>query len=66
MAVFTLTDLLHGFAFHDINFCYSALIIQLMNGAEVEMLLSDRWTFQADRGYHEYRMYELLNMQIRK
>jgi len=42
MAVFTLTDLLHGFAFHDINFCYSALIIQLMNGAEVEMLLSDR------------------------
>jgi len=42
MAVFTLTDLLHGVALHDINFRYSALIIQLMNGAEVEMLLSDR------------------------
>jgi len=40
--VSTLTDLLHGVTFHDINCCYSALIKQLMKGAEVEMFLSDR------------------------
>jgi len=60
MSVFILTDLLHGVTFRGIDCCYSALIIQLMNGAEGEMFLSDRWIFQADRCYHEYRIFELL------
>jgi hypothetical protein len=34
MPLFTLTDLVHGVTFHDLNGRYSALIIKLMNGAE--------------------------------